>query len=115
MLGRRHRFHGLHSLDPVYRQGKTIRGSFCLVRYRQNPKRTGYRVAVVVSKKVSKSAVVRNRIRRRLYAAAESADIAPGSDIIITVFDEAVADLPADKLRRSLSEQLAKLPAAGRS
>ena len=112
MLARRNRFHGLHSLDSVYRRGKTIRGPYCLIRYAHHPTRTDYRAAVVVSKKVNKSAVVRNRIRRRIYAIVRQQPIAPGTDLIITVFDEIVATVAPEQLQQSLSRQLGKLPAA---
>jgi ribonuclease P protein component len=110
VLARRHRFHGIHSLDAVYRRGQTIRGPFGLIRYTVNPKRHDHRVAVVVSKKVNKSAVVRNRIRRRIYEIVRQQEITGGLDIIITVFDEVVATMPAEQLQKSLKQQLAKLP-----
>jgi ribonuclease P protein component len=110
VLARRHRFHGLHSLDAVYRHGQTIRGPYCLLRFSVNPKRRDYRVAVVVSKKVNKSAVVRNRIRRRIYEIVRQHEITGNLDIIITVFDEIVATMPTEQLQRSLQRQLAKLP-----
>lgn len=110
MLARRHRFHGLHSLDSVYRRGETIRGPYCLVRFAANPKRSDYRVAVVVSKKVNKSAVVRNRIRRRIYEIIRQYGLTGNLDIVVTVFDEVVATMPADQLQKSLHRQLGKLP-----
>jgi ribonuclease P protein component len=112
MLARRHRFHGLHSLDAVYRHGQTIRGPLFLVRYSPNSKRSDYRVAVVVSKKVHKSAVVRNRIRRRVYEVVRTHGLSANLDIIITVFDETVATMPADQLQKSLRKLLDKLPTA---
>jgi ribonuclease P protein component len=56
------------------------------------------RVAIVVSKKISKKATVRNRIRRRLAAAVSELwnQLLPGYDIVVTVrsdISEAV-DLP---------------------
>lgn len=110
MLSRRHRFHGLHSLDAVYRRGETIRGPYCLLRFSRNPKRRDYRVAVVVSKKVNKSAVVRNRIRRRVYELVRSHGLQGNFDIIITVFDEVVATMSPEQLQKSLRRQLDKLP-----
>lgn len=60
-------------------------------------------MAVVVSKKVNKSAPVRNRIRRRLYelVRVEAADKLSNLDIVITVFDEGVAKIPAPELRKT--------------
>jgi ribonuclease P protein component len=67
MISRSHRFHGYNSLRHVYRHGRMARGSQFAVKAALNPRRQTYRVAVVVSRKVNKSAVARNRMRRRLY------------------------------------------------
>lgn len=55
----------------------------------------------MVSKKVSKSAPERNRIRRRLYelVRVEIAEKLPNLDIVISVFDAEVAKMPALELR----------------
>ena len=60
------RFHGHGSIRWVLAKGRTVRGRAMSLRY--DEKQGGLKVAVVVSKKVAKSAVVRNRIRRRVYA-----------------------------------------------
>ncbi|MGH7193775.1 MAG: ribonuclease P protein component, partial [Candidatus Saccharimonadales bacterium] len=72
MLGRTHRFHGRKSLNGVYRHGRTARTAAMSLRYSRRASDRPYRVAVVVSRKVSKSAVTRNRIRRRIYAAVRN-------------------------------------------
>ena len=75
MISVRHRFHGYGSLRTVYQRGQTVRGPAITLKYRyRGPQRQPYRVAVVVSRKVHKSAVVRNRIRRRLYEIVRQAD-----------------------------------------
>lgn len=65
--------------------------------------RGDYRLAVVVSKKVHKSAVTRNRIRRRLYECVrlmkQEDPSAWPHDIVLTCFDESIAHSSADKLR----------------
>lgn len=111
MLDRSHRFHGLHSLTPAYKYGKIVRGGQLSLRYMENPRRDTYRVAVVVSKKVDKSAVVRNRIRRRMYEALrlQLRDITQPYDLIVSVFSNqfgvhetaAVQQQVADILRRA--------------
>jgi ribonuclease P protein component len=108
MISILHRFHGYNSLRYVYRNGKTVRGPLCSLKYVINDRRKTYRLAVVVSKKVSKSAVTRNRIRRRLYEAVrhhESAITEP-YDLVITVFGENIATLPADDIERMVVAQL---------
>ena len=106
MIARRNRFHGYGSLRYVYQNGKTVRGPLTALKYVANPKRSDYRLAVVVSKKVNKSAVVRNRIRRRLYEAARRQQIQQGYDLVLTVFHEGVGELPAEELERLVIAQL---------
>lgn len=62
-----YRFHGYNSLRYVYRRGQTTRSTCLTFKFLPNKSRNKPRVAVVVSKKVSKSAVKRNRVRRRIY------------------------------------------------
>ncbi|HUC20207.1 MAG TPA: ribonuclease P protein component [Candidatus Polarisedimenticolaceae bacterium] len=61
------------------------------------------RAVVVVSKKVSKRAVVRNRIRRRIIAMIGErwATVAPGYDIVVTVHSN-IAETPASELIKHL-------------
>lgn len=108
MLARKNRFHGHNSLRYVYKHGQTVRGPLCSLRYTANDRRNEYRLAVVVSKKVSKSAVVRNRIRRRLYEAVrlQSAAIKGSPDMVITVFNEQVASIPSEELTKLVRAQL---------
>lgn len=67
MISTLFRFHGHNSLRYVYSNGKAVRSQLFTVKYVPNSHRTHPRFSVVVSKKVIKSAVGRNRIRRRLY------------------------------------------------
>ena len=108
MINRRHRFHGYGSLKDVYRNGATVRGPLFGVKSLVNENRGGYRLAVVVSRKVNKSAVARNRIRRRLYEAVRVVedDIIRPHDIVITVFHGSVVDEPASSLAHMVKKQL---------
>jgi ribonuclease P protein component len=67
MLAARFRFHGHGSLKFLHRNAITSRSRYFTVKVVTNPHRTHSRFAVIVSKKVHKSAVGRNRIRRRIY------------------------------------------------
>jgi ribonuclease P protein component len=108
MIARRNRFHGYGSLRYVYQHGTTVRGPLCAIKFVPNAKRETYRLAVVVSKKVSKSAVVRNRIRRRLFEAVrlEASRLNAPYDMVITVFNDQPATLPSDDVRKMISAQL---------
>lgn len=113
MISVTHRFHGYNSLQGVYRRGQSIRGPLLSLRFaRRDPKRP-YRVAVVVSRKVHKSAVTRNRIRRRIYEAVRHSDkaITSGTDLVFTVFSDKIVELPAAELEASIGELLRKAAA----
>jgi ribonuclease P protein component len=109
MIGRTHRFHGYHGLQPVYRRGSAVRSGALALKFLPRPAGRPYRVAVVVSRKVSKSAVVRNRIRRRIYEIVRQAPPAGNYDLVFTVFHEQLAELPADKLQGQIKELLQRL------
>jgi ribonuclease P protein component len=108
MITAAHRFHGYGSLRGVYQRGRNVRGPLMSLKFGPRGPGRPYRVAVVVSRKVSKSAVVRNRIRRRIYEIVRHSDtdIVPGTDLVFTVFDEQVAGLEAPKLRALVGELL---------
>ena len=108
MIGRAHRFHGINALNGVYRRGKTTRASTISLRYAARTADKPYRVAVVVSRKVNKSAVVRNRIRRRIYAAVRESDesIKPGADLVFTVFSDNVTQMAAPELKQTVAKLL---------
>lgn len=110
MLSRRHRFHGLGSLNFAYRQGRTVRGPSLGMKFALNPRRNTYRVAVVVSRKISKSAVVRNRARRRVYQAfqAYAGGINKPYDLVFTVFTAETAEGEYTKLTREIESLLRK-------
>ncbi len=109
MLAQTHRFHGLSALRPLYKSGSVIRGKSLAVRYQARKDET-YRAAVVVSKKVHKSAVVRNRIRRRIYEVIRLADPSKtsGLDIAVMVYSTDFAGMPYDTLKTELTNLLSK-------
>lgn len=63
-------------------------------------------MAVVVSKKVEKTAVLRNRIRRRVYEAlrVNLKYIPKKTDYIIVVFSKDVMTMPFSELEKTLGE-----------
>lgn len=117
MITIKHRFHGYNSLRGVYRHGQTLRGPSISLKFNRRDSRRPYRAAVVVSRKVNKSAVVRNRIRRRVYEAVREAEVTiePGLDLVFTVFDDSLAEMPAAKLQSTVKDLLKKATAARKS
>lgn len=110
MLNRSHRFHGYNALNYTHKQGQVIRGAQLSLKYALNKRRSSYRVAVVVSKKVSKSAVVRNRIRRRIFEIVrmQATAIHEPYDLVFMVYAVEVATMEADQLQALISGQLRK-------
>ena len=68
------------------------------------------RVAVVVSKKVDKVAVRRNRIRRRVYEAVRRnfEDVPLGRDYILVVYTPDVATMPYKELEKIVGDLVAQ-------
>jgi len=100
MIARTHRFHGYSSLRFVYRHGQTVRDPLLALRYVVNERQKSWRLAVVVSRKVSKSAVVRNRIRRRIYEIVRLSvgDFNEPQDFVVIAFSPQLAELETAKL-----------------
>ncbi|MBQ7802643.1 ribonuclease P protein component [Candidatus Saccharibacteria bacterium] len=109
MLSKKFRFHSRGGVKFTYRNGKTIRRPEMSLVFAENPK--GFtRFAVVVSKKVLKSAVGRNRIRRRVYEAIRLNldEFKPNRDYIFVIYDKNVKYMSfsaLEKLLRSLVEE----------
>ena len=70
-----------------------------MVKYLENPHRPLPRVAVVIGRKVHKSAVKRNRIRRRIYEIIRPfLRQAPPIDICISVYSPEPLTAPKNEL-----------------
>jgi ribonuclease P protein component len=106
MLSFSHRFHGHGSLRYVYKNGQAIRSRLITIKYINNPNRKHSRFAVVVSKKVHKSAVGRNRMRRRVYEVVrhELPSIPNAHDVAVMIFSSEVINLPADELTETIRQ-----------
>ena len=93
----------------MYQKGKTIRKPNMSLVFLKN-ERHFTRFAVVVSKKVVKSAVKRNRIRRRVYEALRlNLDLIPKEyDYIFVIFSKEVLALPFSELEKQLGELVAE-------
>lgn len=109
MIVRANRFHGHNSLRSTYQRAQTVRSGQVSLKYAPNPGRSSYRAAIVVSRKVNKSAVVRNRIRRRMYAIIQNqAAHLKVYDLIFTVFGDQVNQLNPSQLEQLILQQLKK-------
>ena len=104
MLPYKNRFHGHGSLRYVYANGNSVRTQKIVVKFTRNPNRKDSRFAVVVSKKVLKSAVGRNRIRRRVYEIIrhEIPRFDGNFDVVVMIFHKSIKDIPHAELRQNL-------------
>ena len=107
MLNSKYRFHSRGGVRYVYQKGKTIRTPSMSLVHCENTR--GYqRFAVVVSKKVMKSAVGRNRIRRRVYEAIrlELPGFTAKRDCIFVIYDARIIEAPFAEIRKQVHSLL---------
>ena len=109
MISRGNRFHGRGGIQRLYKNGKAVRSGALALRYNPN-NRDSYRLSVVVSRKISKSAVVRNRIRRRIYENVRilSSAFSTPHDLLLIVYDEKIAHCEPEKLTQEIVNLLEK-------
>jgi len=110
MLAKRFRFHGHGSVLKAYKQGKSVRNELGSLHFAIGDRSTSPKVAVVVSKKVNKSAVARNRIRRRIF---EIVRLHPDhsmlqGDIVLTIYKAEAETMPKDMLTSSIYDLIDK-------
>lgn len=108
MLHSSARFHGYGSLRYVYKNAKALRSRLITLKTVENPYRNTSRFSIVVSKKVHKSAVGRNRIRRRLYEIIrhELPAITTVHDVVVIVTSGETLMASHQELREALIDLL---------
>ena len=102
MLTQKHRFHGHGSLRFLYKNGTAVRSSLVTVKYIENTRRKNSRFTIVISKKIIKSAVRRNRLRRRIYEniRLELPTLKDNRDVAVMVFSGDVYGLDHESLTK---------------
>jgi ribonuclease P protein component len=108
MISFNNRFHGHSSLSFVYKNGQIVRSRSVTIKYVPNSHRKQTRVAVVISKKTLKSAVRRNRIRRRIYeyVRLKLPDLKAVYDIAIIVTSSDFINLSHLEMTRQIDQLL---------
>lgn len=108
MISSSYRFHGHGSLRFVYKNGQSVRTRLFTIKYTKNSKRKRPRFSVVVSKKVFKSAVGRNRIRRRIYEQLrlQIPNIKDVYDVVVIVSSSEIINMPAEEFQNQLLNSL---------
>ena len=110
MISTLYRFHGHNSLRYVYSNGKAVRSQMFTVKFVPNARRKNPRFSVVVSKKVIKSAVGRNRIRRRVYEYVRTNmhRLEGVYDIVVICTSAEIRTLPYAQIAEQLDTQFDK-------
>ena len=107
-LNKKNRLKKKKDFEGVFKGGKAVRGNFLFAKYLKND--LGFpRFAFIVSSKVSKKAVVRNRIRRVLSDISRTRlkEIGPVDAILIA--DKRIIEAPREKIEQDLESILRKL------
>lgn len=109
MLPLEHRLRKQKDFDRVYKRGRVYRTRLFMMRA-DKPGTEVARFAVVVSNKVSKKAVDRNRVRRRAHAAIDRLlhEGVAESDVIINIHPNAV-NVTVEELEKEFHRGLVKL------
>lgn len=106
MIASRYRFHGRGGLRFLHVNAHSERSHYFILKTIPVPQRPYSRFAVIVSKKVHKSAVGRNRIRRRVYELMrnEFAEMSSSHDIAVVIVSGETMNAPQEELRTTLRE-----------
>lgn len=109
MLARENRLRSAADIARVYKRGAYGGSGGALSVKSVKSGRPSSRLVVVVGKKVSKQAVTRNRIRRRIIENLRSswATVLPGYDIVISVHVN-ISEIPALELQQHLVKALGR-------
>lgn len=115
MLSASHRLRKDADIKTLFAKGKGVFDSVCGLKYRPNSL-PETRFAVVVGTTVSKRAVVRNQIRRRLREVirARLPGLKPGFDAVLIVRKDAIGK-SQEALARIVDGVLRRSPLVGKS
>lgn len=109
-LSKKYRLAG-SDFKRVFEKGKTVRGSFFFIRFLNNGV-NHLRLAVAVASKVSKKAVVRNRLRRILTEAIKVNNLYKAAiDVVIVVAKNSAGKSPEeinDEIKKIMAEIFVK-------
>lgn len=104
MLKAENRLRHDQDFKNVFNKGRSVFDAICGIKFVKN--RHDYsRFAVVVGTKVSKSAVVRNRVRRQYRAILREnlAKMLPGFDVILLTSNKSIAPTSQEKQEKLLA------------
>jgi len=104
MLSKINRLNGQKNFDYVFSQGKNYQSNYLILRIAAT-KNKFWRLGLIISGRVDKRAVIRNRLRRRLSTIIrqQADNLRTGFDVIISVKPALVALTLKDIEKDSLS------------
>jgi ribonuclease P protein component len=104
MIASRYRFHSRGGIKYTHSGGKQVRGDKISLTVVKDTGRKNSRFAVIVSKKVLKSAVGRNRIRRRVYEVIrlEVPKFINQHDVLVSIYSKDIKDITHHELKNTL-------------
>lgn len=108
MLPRKYRLTAEKDFNRIFKHGRSVHGQGIGLKVAPNRLEVS-RFAFVVSTKVSKKAVVRNRLKRQMRETVHEVlkDVKQGMDVVVMARKEAV-DLEFSAIRESLLKALKK-------
>ncbi len=110
MLAQKNRIHGRKKFLITLKKGRVVRGQYFNINYSKN-NYGQLKAAVVVGKKIAKSAVVRNRIRRKLYEILRKNFLTKldNTNLIIIVFNPDIVNLKSAELEKLIEKLILKI------
>ena len=106
-LARRHRLLK-KDIDNVFKRGKTVKGSFFFIKFLKND--TGkLRLAVSISKKVLKTAVARNKIKRFFSNFFYSSLFLNTPVDLVIVVTTSIVEKPLKEIKREMEQAINKI------
>lgn len=107
-LNKKNRLKKKRDFEDVFKKGKAVKGSFLFIKYRKN-KLDMPRFGFVVSAKVAKKAVERNKTRRILSEVARSAIKNLDNYDIVVFATRGIIAVPKKDVRGYFLETLKKI------
>ncbi len=102
MLSSENRLRKKSDINKVFRGGKTIAGRLILIRVARNESKNN-RFTTVVSLKVSKKAVKRNKIKRQIREIIKGIELAPGFDFVVIAKPQ-ICERSFQEIKQDLNE-----------
>lgn len=111
MISKEYRFHGTKQINLVYLKGKKVNKEDFSIKFLSFNSSKKIKIAVVVSKKVNKRAVVRNKIRRRLYSSLQKQipNIPLGIGLMLTVYNQSILDKKQTEIDETIQKIISEI------